>query len=38
MVAGGQGVQGCGGACIGYDKIWSMSRWYTSYWNAFLFE
>ena len=24
-------------ACIGYDKIRSMSGRYTSYWNAFLF-
>ena len=24
------------GACTGYDEIRSMSRWYTSYWNAFL--
>ena len=24
-------------ACIGYDKIRSMSGQYTSYWNAFLF-
>ena len=36
------GMHGCGGhelswgACIGYDKIWSMSGWYASYWNAFL--
>ena len=26
------------GACIGYDKIQSMSGQYTSYWNAFLFS
>ena len=26
------------GACVGYDKIWSMSRRYASYWNAFLLE
>ena len=25
------------GACVGYDEIWSMSGWYTSYWNAFLY-
>ena len=25
------------GGCIGYDEIWSMSGWYTSYWNAFLY-
>ena len=34
MVAGG-----CAwllGACIGYNEIRSMSRWYASYWNAFL--
>ena len=38
------GMCGCGGACmvaggpcIGYDKIWSMSGQYASYWNAFLF-
>ena len=24
------------GACIGYNEIWSMSRQYASYWNAFL--
>ena len=28
----------CGGVCIGYDEIWSMTGWYASYWNAFLFE
>ena len=27
-----------GRACVGYDEIWSMSRWYASYWNAFLFK
>ena len=27
-----------GGACIGYDEIWSMSGRYASYWNAFLFQ
>ena len=38
------GMCGCGecvwlpGGCIGYDKIWSMSGQYTSYWNAFLFH
>ena len=26
----------CGGACIGYDEIRSMSGRYASYWNAFL--
>ena len=38
------GVHGCqgacvvaGGACVGYDKIRSMSGRYASYWNAFLF-
>ena len=43
-------VHGCGGCmvvgghawllgeCIGYDEIWSMSGWYASYWNAFLFH
>ena len=38
VVAGG-GMCGCqgGGACIGYDKIRSMSGWYASYWNAFLY-
>ena len=25
-----------GGACVGYDEIWSMSGRYASYWNAFL--
>ena len=25
------------GGCIEYDQIRSMSRWYTSYWNAFLY-
>ena len=24
--------------CIGYDEIQSMSGWYASYWNAFLFS
>ena len=48
MVAGGGawllgGVRGCGGVhgcrgCIGYDEIRSMSGWYASYWNAFLFH
>ena len=27
-----------GGACVGYNEIRSMSEWYTSYWNAFLFS
>ena len=33
------GMHGCGvwGACVGYDKIRSMSGQYASYWNAFLF-
>ena len=26
-----------GGACVGYDEIWSMSGRYAFYWNAFLF-
>ena len=26
------------GGCIGYDEIWSISRRYASYWNAFLFK
>ena len=26
------------GACVGYDEIRSMSGWYASYWNAFLFQ
>ena len=30
------GVHGCRGLWIGYDEIRSMSRWYASYWNAFL--
>ena len=30
------GVHGCGGACMGHNKIRSMSREYISYWNAFL--
>ena len=29
---------GVGGACMGYDEIRSMSGWYASYWNAFLFD
>ena len=33
------GMHGCGGcACVGYNEIWSMSRRYASYWNAFLFK
>ena len=24
--------------CIGYNELWSMSRRYASYWNAFLFH
>ena len=46
MVAGGAcvvgghawlpGVHGCQGACMGYDKIQSISGQYASYWNAFL--
>ena len=35
VVVGGMG--GCRGVCVGYDEIQSMSRWYASYWNAFLF-
>ena len=31
------GMHGCRGGCIGYDEIRSMSGWYASYWNAFLF-
>ena len=30
------GVHGCGWTYVGYDEIRSMSRRYTSYWNAFL--
>ena len=30
------GVRGCWGACVGYDKIRSMSGRYASYWNTFL--
>ena len=30
-VVAGEGMHGCQGAYIGYDKIWSMSRWYSSY-------
>ena len=37
MVAGEGGVHGCGGTCMGCDKIQSMSGQYTFYWNAFLF-
>ena len=45
MVAGGHAwlwgacvvSRGVGEACVGYDKIRSMSRRYASYWNAFLF-
>ena len=41
MVAGGGAwLQGGGHGwlqgCVGYDEIWSMSRQYASYWNAFL--
>ena len=35
MVAGG--CAWLWGACVGYDKIQSMSGRYASYWNAFLF-
>ena len=42
MVAGSVWLWGAcvvaGGACIEYDEIWSMSRRYASYWNAFLFS
>ena len=34
-------AEGCAwlqGACMGYDEIRSMSVWYASYWNAFLFH
>ena len=47
VVGGMAGCRGCawlqgvyvvaGGGCIGYDEIRSMSGWYASYWNAFLF-
>ena len=37
MVAGGCAWLPGGGACIGYDEIWSISGRYASYWNAFLF-
>ena len=37
MVAGGSCVV-VGGACVGYDEIRSMSGWYASYWNVFLFR
>ena len=37
MVAGG-GRAWLWGAYIGNDEIRSMSGWYTSYWNAFLFN
>ena len=36
MVVGGMHGGG-GGACMVYDEIWSMSGWYASYWNAFLY-
>ena len=32
------GMHGCQGVCIGYNQIRSMSGWYASYWNAFLFH
>ena len=32
------GMHGCGGACMGYNEIRSMSGQYASYWNAFLFK
>ena len=35
MVVGGHAWL-FGGACMGYNEIRSMSRWYASYWNAFL--
>ena len=38
VVHGCWGVNGCRGACIGYDEIRSMSGRYASYWNAFLFN
>ena len=37
MVSWGACMVFSGGVCIGYDEIWSMSRRYASYWNAFLF-
>ena len=36
MVVGG--VHGCGGVCMAYDEIRSMSGQYASYWNAFLYD
>ena len=33
-----QGVCMVARGCIGYNEIWSMSRRYTSYWNAFLLQ
>ena len=36
MVVGGACMVVGGGACMGYNEIRSMSRWYASYWNAFL--
>ena len=35
VVAGGHAWL-WGGACVGYNEIRSMSGWYASYWNAFL--
>ena len=37
-MCGCQGACVVAGGCIGYDKIWSMSGQYASYWNAFLFH
>ena len=34
---GGRGMRGCWGACVGHNEIWSMSGWYASYGNAFLY-
>ena len=36
-VTAGGAYMVAGGACIGHDKIRSMSWRYVSYWNAFLF-
>ena len=48
LLGGVHGCRGCAwlrggawlrrGACIGYDKIRSMSGRYASYWNAFLLD
>ena len=36
VVAGGHAW--LGGACMGYEKVRSMSGWYASYWKAFLLK